>query len=244
MATGSRFKLKTPNFLKTAWHNVSHLLYPDLCLICERETLAEWRGVCVFCKKDLHFTQHEYYDEESPLDKLFWGRVSVHATYSLLHFQKEKSTQQILHAIKYKHRRDLAVLMGEMIGERLTQADFADLDALIPVPLHPKKQYIRGYNQSEKTAQGIDISTGIKTDTQFLIRNAFSESQTTKSRFLRWDNVEEKFSLHKNASGEYKHIALIDDVVTTGATLESIIRIIQKAYPEIKISIIALALTK
>ena len=119
---------------------------------------------------------------------------------------------------------------------------FQSIDALVPVPIHPKKEFIRGYNQSEKLADGISEVLKVPVVVDFLERTKFSESQTKKNRFLRWDNVENNFK-SKNRS-HYKHIAIVDDVITTGATLEVIIRTIQENNPEIRISVISLALTK
>ena len=133
--------------------------------------------------------------------------------------------------------------MGKLIGEQVKQlSSFQGIDALVPVPIHPKKEFTRGYNQSEKLADGIAEILNLPVLINYIERTKNSDSQTKKGRFKRWDNVENKF-ISKNTTN-FKHIAIVDDVITTGATLEVIVRILQENNPELRISIISLALTK
>ena len=222
-----------------------HLIYPSSCLICEKE-LSEFNNhFCPFCTNELNFTYFERYEEPTILDQLFWGRVNVYSTYAHLFFEKEKSTQPILHALKYKDKPEIGIEMGKAIGENLKKmSSFSSVDVLIPVPIHSKKQFTRGYNQSEKIADGIAEVLNIPVVPDFMGHAKQTESQTKKGRFLRWDNVENKFKAKKTASTSFKHIAIVDDVITTGATLEAIIRMIRENNPEIRISIISLAITK
>lgn len=223
--------------------DILHLIYPNVCLICENELSNHQNNICSFCERDLQFTFFERYKEATLLDQLFWGRIQIVGTYSLLYFEKGKSAQPILHALKYKDKPEIGREMGMLIGERIEKiAKFQDLDALIPVPLHPKKLFTRGYNQSEKIADGISNILNVPVDNDFIQRFKQSETQTKKNRFLRWDNVQNKFL--SNSNKNYKHIAVVDDVITTGATLEAIIRVIIENNPEIRVSIISLALTK
>jgi len=195
---------------------MSHLVYPESCLICDGELSSNEKSICSFCSPELEYTHFEKYTEPTDLDKLFWGRVIIEQTFSLLYFRKEQSTQRILHALKYKHSPQVGVEFGRIIGRTIKSLAFVkDLDLLIPVPLHPKKEF----------------------------KNMHTRSQTRKGRFERWDNVSQVFRMGKTKLAP-SHIAIIDDVITTGATLESIIRTIQQNYPDIRISIISLALTK
>jgi ComF family protein len=225
--------------------NILHLIYPNLCLNCENELSKYEQDLCFFCEDNLKFTSYENYKEESSLDKLFWGRVKLKSTFAMLYFEKENQTQKILHQIKYKGKIELARKMGELMGKKLSSSlkNINDIEAFIPIPLHLKKMYIRGYNQSEEIANGLTNNLKIETDTTFLTRKVHAESQTKKGRFLRWDNIYEAFAVNENRKN-YKHIALIDDVVTTGSTLESCVKMIQEKHPEIEISIFCLALTK
>lgn len=223
---------------------ISHLVYPEVCLICSKELTSKETSLCSFCFEELHFTHFEKYTEPTTLDKLFWGRVPVEASYALLYFEKAQSTQKILHALKYKSNPHVGLEFGRIIARRLKKMDaFKQIDLLIPVPIHPKKEFLRGYNQSEQIANGISEIMNIRVDNRFLKKRSHTGSQTKRGRFARWDNVVNNFILKKQ-KGNPKHIAIVDDVITTGATLEALIRSIQKNYPDIRISIISLALTK
>jgi competence protein ComFC len=227
----------------TLLNAISHICFPKLCLICSVELLKSQDKVCLFCANNFLFTHYEKYKQPSPLDQLFWGRVQIHATYALLNFEKESSTQKILHALKYKNQPEIGVEMGRLIGDKIKlQSKFKGIDVLIPVPIHPKKKFLRGYNQSEKIANGIAETIQIPIDLKFLKRTSYNDSQTKKNRFIRWENVKEKFQLINETS--YQHIALVDDVVTTGSTIESIAQTILKQFPHIKITVLSLAITK
>ncbi len=222
-----------------------HLIYPNQCLICENELTRHQKSICNLCFSNLNFTYFEAYEEPTPLDQLFWGRVAVHGTYAYLYFEKNKGVQPVLHALKYKDRPEIGIEMGSQIGNKIKLLPvFSDLDALIPIPLHPRKKFIRGYNQSEKLAEGIASVINVPVDVDFISRTKYGKSQTTKGRFLRWDNIQGKFNFSPEGRKKHMHIALVDDVITTGATLETIIRLIHENNPEIRISILSLALTK
>jgi len=221
-----------------------HVLYPNFCMICDTETPHSKSGICPICESDLQYTHFEDYEEPTSLDRLFWGRVLLENTYAMLYFEKTNDTQAVLHALKYKDRSDVAVYFGELTGERIvTTEKFKNLDALIPVPLHPKKQFLRGYNQSEMIANGISVKTGIPVNKDILKRVVFSESQTKKQKTTRWEDIQKGFRSN-GTQKQFKHVALIDDVVTTGSTVETCVRILQEALPDCRISVISLAVTR
>ena len=225
--------------------DLSHLIYPNNCLVCEIEISPNQNNICPFCESDLEYTYFERYSEPTILDQLFWGRVNIYATYAYLFYAKKKSTQPILHALKYKDKPEVGIELGIKIAKELEKINgFDSIDALVPVPIHPKKEFSRGYNQSEKLADGIASVLNIPILLDFINSNENTSSQTKKNRFLRWDNVEKKFSSKILVEKSYSHIAIIDDVITTGATLEAIVRKIQENNPKIRVSIISLALTK
>ena len=220
-----------------------HLLFPSKCIVCSEEWPSN-DPICSFCKSELHFTGFEKYSESTELDKLFWGRVSLEGTFALLYFYKNSSTQKILHSLKYGNKPETGRILGKEIGQRIKELSFIkDADALIPVPLHPKKQFVRGYNQSNQLAEGISEITGLPVTQNFVAKLQHTSSQTKQSRFSRWENVTGNFRVKKTTQ-PFKHILIIDDVVTTGATLEAMIRSIQTVYPDLRISIISLALAK
>lgn len=221
-----------------------HLIYPTCCFICDTELARYETSICASCYSEMHFTHFENFEESTSLDKLFWGRVELKSTFALLYYDKTNSSKRLLHALKYKHQPEIGIHFGRLIGSRLNAMPFYEKpDLLIPIPIHPKKKFVRGYNQSEELAKGIQQETGIRSLTNVLVRLENSKSQTKLGRFNRWDNVQNKFGVNGKIV-DFKHVALVDDVVTTGSTLESIIKIINTEYPEIRISVISLAVTK
>ncbi|MDX2359609.1 MAG: phosphoribosyltransferase family protein [Crocinitomicaceae bacterium] len=176
------------------------------------------------------------------MDQLFWGRININATYAHLFFEKDKASQTILFNLKYKNNAELGVHFGREIGKVLQKTTaFSNVDAYIPVPLHPKKEFIRGYNQSEVLTKGICEVLDAKMDTKTIVRTKHSETQTKKSRFQRWDNVNTIFKV-KGTIMNYKHIVLVDDVVTTGSTIESIAQTLLTKNPKLSISVVTLAI--
>jgi len=191
---------------------------------------------------DLDYTHFEKYETHTAVEKLFWGRVPIEQAYAHLYYRKGGSTQQILHELKYKFNAELGRNFGNRIGNILRdRKEWKDIDVLVPVPIHPKKEFTRGYNQSAILAEGISESMSIPIYDFGLKKSKHTESQTRKSRFLRWDNVKNNFSLLSQGELNGKHIVFVDDVITTGATLESLIRTVLDKYPDIRISVISLA---
>jgi ComF family protein len=239
-----RQQIRLNSWLRS-WTDLVDLIYPRSCIVCKQELSVSEKHCCHFCLEDLPYTYFEKYREPTELDKLFWGRIKVHSTFSLLFFEKEKGTQLILHSLKYKHNFDLGFYMGKLIAQKLSAHPILQgVDALIPVPIHHRKKFIRGYNQTEALVKGIQEITGIRIIDDFVAKNSHTGSQTRKGRFLRWDNVSQQFTVIKPCPQNIRHIAIIDDVITTGATIESLITVIQKNYPEIRISVISLAMAK
>lgn len=232
-------------YFKSIISSLIHLVYPRQCIVCLGELLVEKNtSICSFCDDELLYTQFEKFTEDTSLDKLFWGKVPVVSTFSLLYFEKGKSTQQILHALKYHFNAKIGVEFGRRIGIQLkTMHKFHDVDAIIPVPIHPKKEFIRGYNQSEQLAFGVAEIINAPVITDFIKKNRNTISQTKLNKFDRWENVSGKFRT-KESNQKYKHVIIIDDVITTGSTIESLIRSIHNYYPEIRISVVSLAFAK
>ena len=222
--------------------DIESLLFPQECLSCDKELSRLEKYLCSFCKNDLPLTNFHLFKEPSPIDKLFWGRVQITATYSHLFFEKNKTSQALLFNLKYKNKPNIGVYFGKEMGEKLNMINtLCNVDAIIPVPLHFKKEFIRGYNQSEVIAEGICETFKKPIDITTVQRTKHSESQTKKSRFQRWDNVNEIFRIHHKINS-YNHILLVDDVITTGSTLESIINAIREKNPNLLISVVTLAI--
>ena len=160
----------------------------------------------------------------------------------ILLFKKQKSSQSVLFSLKYKNATAIGRYFGQRIGDRInTISSFSTIDAIIPVPLHPKKEFIRGYNQSKFIADGISDTFGKPVNNAVVKRIRHNETQTKKNRFQRWDNVQGLFFVDK-AIKNYAHVLLVDDVITTGSTIEAIIVSIKAIHPEVKVSVVTLAI--
>ncbi len=180
-------------------------------------------------------------EKDNPIEKIFWGRVPLNAAASYYSFTKGGKVQHLIHQLKYKGQREVGVTIGDLYGYELKQSDnFNTVDLIIPVPLHKRKIKSRGYNQSEAFAEGLSASMNVKTDFRTLYRALDSASQTKKTRFLRWKNVETVFHVKDEITLQGKHILLVDDVITTGATLEACVHALQK-IPGVKVSIATIA---
>jgi ComF family protein len=214
--------------------------YPRTCISCGNVLLLHERFFCMHCLYNLPETRyHEFV--KSPLTQLFLGRVRVENVGAFLFYKKGNHTQKILQHLKYFGNKEVGVFLGKYYGAQLTQQKhWKDVDLIIPIPLHKKKERKRGYNQSEWIAKGLSEGMQIPYFTNLLIRSDFTETQTKKSRFQRWQNVKEVFQLTDPNALKEKHVLLIDDVLTTGATLEAAIQKLA-VIPTIKISIATLA---
>jgi len=223
--------------------DLKHLIYPETCLSCDAELSYSEKHLCGLCAVELPYTNlFAVSKEENRLEKLFWGRIPLVFGYTHLFFEKKSSSQKILFRIKYRSDSKLANFFGEQIGQVLTQNYSAQMpDLIIPIPLHHRKKFIRGYNQSEELAKGIEKSSGIPYSENFVRRNRFTETQTKKSRFERWDNLSEAFSVDEKIK-QYKHILLVDDVATTGSTIEQVYLTICRIHPEVQVSVVTLAI--
>lgn len=230
--------------LKSYFKETANLIFPYLCLTCDRELLTEEQHICSFCIMDIHLIYFDPSTRENTLDKLFWGRVKVHTTFALFYFEKGTHEQKILHQLKYGFKAQLGIQLGKWMGtDWLQKNQDIKVDAFIPVPIHSRKKFNRGYNQSEQLAKGIASILKVPVDCNFIRKMKNTKSQTKKSIFLRRLNVQNVFKLNNNWR-QYRHIVIVDDVVTTGATLEAMISIINKKYPALEISIFVLAMAK
>lgn len=216
-------------------NSILELFYPSICAACGT-SLFRWEHlVCTRCRNFLPHTGYER-NEENPLAQLFYGRVRLKAVTSCYFFAKEGKVQHLIHELKYKGNRDAGVFLGQELGKTIKDAPlFQDIDYLIPVPLHPKREKKRGYNQSMVIAHGVSEVTDIQIGADFLIRSVNTATQTHKSKEERWQNVKDIFELRHAERLEGKYVLLIDDVLTTGATLEACAHLLS-SVPGITIS--------
>jgi len=216
------------------------LMFPNLCVVCGNNLQKNEHQLCLSCLVDIPRTNYHLI-EENPIEKRFWGKVPVCRATSYFFFQKGSSFQKLLHLLKYKGNKEIGELMGKYAAIDLIDApDFASVDLIIPVPLHPQKYKSRGYNQSEWIGKGISLILNKPQDTSTLQRVRENPSQTRKSVYERFENTEGIFELSNNSLLVGKHVLLVDDVLTTGSTLEACIRALLKTEG-IKISVFTLA---
>ena len=177
----------------------------------------------------------------NPTERLFWGRVPVVAAAALFKFKKGGGVQSLVHHLKYKDRPDIGRYFGRLLGEELKwNANYATVDALVPIPLHPKKRRLRGYNQSEEIAAGISQALDIPVWPEVLVRQVATSTQTKRSAFQRWENVRTVFAVPDPARIAGKHLLIVDDVITTGSTMEAAAQKLLEA-PGVTVSMAALA---
>ena len=205
-------------------HSTLNLFYPRVCAACGESLLKDEVTVCTTCRFTLPRTGYELH-ADNPVAQTFYGRVPFHAVTSCFFFAKSGKVQHLIHQLKYKGNKEAGFFLGQQMGESIKEAPlFQGIDYLIPVPLHPKREKQRGYNQSLMIAQGIREVTGIPIGDKYLVRGIYTETQTHKSAEERFKNVKDIFEVHHADELKGKHVLLIDDVLTTGATLESCAR--------------------
>lgn len=207
--------------LENIKESVLHLLFPHVCEGCGTDVIAQDHFLCLQCHAELPRTEFHLYPN-NPVEKLFWGRLPVSGATAQYYFSKGSRMQHLMHQLKYKGNKEMGLYLGRLMGHALAETNrFRSIDALVPLPLHPSKEKKRGYNQATVLCQGIAevLDKPILKDT--VIRTTHTESQTKKNRVQRWANMEGRFELAKPEAVQGKHILLVDDVITTGATLEA-----------------------
>lgn len=200
---------------------LTELFFPRLCVTCGDRLIEQEQWICLHCLHHIPRTNF-HLEADNAVARLFYGRVRIEHATSFFYFSKGSQYQTLIHDLKYKGMKELGAEMGKHFGIDLMQSnDFSAVDLICPVPLHPKKEKKRGYNQSWWIACGIATQLQKPLLDDNLVREVFTETQTRKNRYERWQNVEGIFTLKNPEAFMGKHILLVDDVVTTGATLEA-----------------------
>jgi ComF family protein len=227
------------NFLK----DLFYLFYPSICSNCSEQLLQNENVICTFCRHDLPLTNFTSYTKNK-VSAIFFGRVTIEKAYSLLLFRKEGITKNLIHDLKYRGNEGVCIFFGNLLGEILMKnKEFSTVDLIVPVPIHLKRKKIRGYNQVTKFGERLSTYLNIPFIEDVLVRQSSTKTQTLKARFERFNDLETKFLVNNTTQFKGKHLLIIDDVITTGATLEACASALLKT-PNIKISILTMAYTE
>ncbi len=209
------------NLISNISSSISHLLFPHNCLGCATDVLNDDDLICARCLTELPSTNF-FSSTDNPIEKIFYGRMKIEHAAAGFYFTKDSLMQHLLVQLKYKSNREVGVYLGKLIGYQLMQSNrFNDVEALIPLPLNTKKEFKRGYNQSMVICEGIAKVWQKPILKDAVVRTVFTETQTHENRINRWQNMDGVFAVMNPSAIENKHILLVDDVVTTGATLEA-----------------------
>ena len=222
--------------------SILNLIFPKSCEFCSRQIQNPYR-FCDFCLNNIDYTPTYNKDSSNMTEKILFGKIPIEFGYSLFYFEEQKISQAMIHSLKYKSNKRIGVLLGKKIGKGLLRVPIIDtVDLIIPVPIHHKRKFIRGYNQSEVIAKGMSEILNIKIEQNFIKKNTNNKSQTKLSAKNRVYNNKNLFNCSNKISP--KHILIIDDVITTGNTIENMCKCILNKHPNIKISIACLGIAK
>ncbi|HEY0979195.1 MAG TPA: phosphoribosyltransferase family protein [Flavobacteriales bacterium] len=220
--------------------DVVGLFLPRLCGGCDRPLMRAEAALCLACAMDL--PRNRFHDDPmNPVERLFHGRLSLEAASAFLRFEPRGMVQRLLHRLKYNGDEAIGHELGRRMGDELQRSmRFASVDAALAVPLHPRKERQRGYNQSQVLVDGITEVSPIRSLHRELVRGRHTASQTRRGRMDRWTNVQEAFTLRDPGALQGLHVLIVDDVVTTGATIESCAQLLAQV-PGVRISVFTCA---
>lgn len=227
-------------YLRNYFKDLLTLFYPRCCFACGKPLIKNEEYLCTECEVNLPMTDFHLV-ENNPVANQFFGKLGINAATSCYYFTKGGKVQHLIHQFKYKGYKEIGFYIGKSYGMKLKDLPlFRDLDFIIPIPLHPKREKARGYNQAEWFANGLSDSLSVPVNTKALKRVIVSETQTSKGRYRRWENVKEIFTIGDTTGLEGRHILIVDDVITTGSTIESAGQVLSQ-ISGVKISICSMA---
>lgn len=206
--------------LKEIKDSVLHLLFPHICTGCGSDILHGESVLCMRCIDAMPETNFELHPD-NPVEKIFWGRLPLAGATAQFYFTKESLMQHLMHQFKYKGNKELGMQLGKIMGEQIKKSARFEADALVPLPLFAAKEKRRGYNQAAILCEGMAEAMNLPVLDRIISRPQYTETQTKKGRIERWKNMEGKFILSDADAIKNMHLLLVDDVVTTGATLEA-----------------------
>jgi ComF family protein len=228
------------SYIYDLWDDFLSLLFPRLCYACGDHLLRNETLICTECYVVIPRTNY-HLDNENQLAQLFWGRCLIEKSGAFSFYNKGSRIRNLIHNLKYRGVKEIGCELGRIYGLTLKSSGFTDdIDLIIPVPLHPSKQRIRGFNQSDLISSGISEVTGLPVVTGSLSRIKGSATQTRRSRYDRWTNVDGIFAVVDADMIRGRHVLLVDDVITTGSTIEACTNELLKV-DGVKVSVVALA---
>lgn len=221
--------------------NLLNLFFPEVCYACNNLLFDNEKYICTNCRHDLPVTNYHFENTEA-VKKVLYGRVKLENGTALLKFQKKGLVQQLLHNLKYKGYQDISSFLGAWLGNELKDIEaYKIIDLVVPVPLHKRRQRKRGFNQVEKFGREIAKALNAEYSNSVLLKTNASKTQVFKKRAARWNSNNEVFSLSNQDLIKEKHVLLVDDIITTGATIELCANELLKA-PYVKISVATMAI--
>ncbi len=221
-------------------NEINNILLPRVCFGCNVQLSRGESVLCTVCRHEMPLTDHNF-KEENSVDRIFYGRIPIEKAVSFLYFSKNGIVKQLLHQLKYKNQELIGGFLGDWCSVHLNQDEFLKtVDVVVPVPLHPKKAKKRGYNQVALFAEKIANTIKADYNDDILLKVSNTKTQTKKGRILRWENAKEVFQLGTLPKKKYEHILLVDDVITTGATIESCARVL-KGLENVSVSVLSMA---
>ena len=226
------------------WSRVLDLISPRQCMVCGKRLAVTEHSVCSACYLHMPRTTYQFTPLDNLMTQLFWGQAPIERAASLMYYEPHSECARLIYALKYGNHPDIGEDLGRMMAEEMMMAGYFDgIDVLLPVPLSRRRQRQRGYNQSEMICRGISEKTGIPVVTKAVRRLHFKQSQTALTRQQRQENVADMFELRDGSKLEGKHVLLVDDICTTGATLTACADVL-KAITGIRLSVLTLGFTK
>lgn len=208
-------------YLSNILEEALQLFYPHVCAGCGDDLHGKLQLICFNCLQQLPHTDFAKIPDNQ-IEHIFYGRAKIESACSIFYFSKGQIIQQLIHQLKYKGNQEIGIYLGKLIGDQLLNSGrFKNIDAIIPLPMHPDKQRKRGYNQAEILAKGISQKLNVPVLNDIVVRSKTTTTQTNKQRVERWTNVDGTFVIQNQSSFIGKNILLVDDVITTGATLEA-----------------------
>ena len=222
------------------WNDIWEFFFPRYCVVCGKRLLPGEEYLCLHCLCALPRIRFRN-QEDNEIAKLLWGKMPVERATAFLYYSKGGIVRELLFQLKYYGNPEIGYFLGRCMAKELLSVGFFDgIEGIIPVPLHDKKRKSRGYNQSELLAEGISSVVKIPVLEGVLCRSQYTETQTHKSNYERWDNVSDVFEAMSVEHLACKHVLLVDDVLTTGATLVACADAL-KGVAGLRISVLTLA---